>query len=180
MKRPFDFVVPMVIVVTALLAPMVASAQPRGPILSLKEIRQRGMVVQQWESSCAAAALATILTYRFADPVSETYVAVKMLEKTDPIKVREQGGFSLLDMKNFVESRGYEASAYKELEFEDLRAFSAPIVPITQFGYNHYVVFNGLQGGLVQLADPAFGNRLMPLAKFREIWIDGLAFVVSK
>jgi predicted double-glycine peptidase len=160
--------------------PAIGWAQPIGPIVSLKEIRQRGVVMQQWETSCAAAALATVLTYRFKDPVSESYVALKMLDTTQAEKVRGQGGFSMLDMKTFIEGRGYQASAYKNLDFADLRAFSAPIVPINQFGYNHYVVFNGVQGDMVQLADPAFGNRSISLAEFSQVWTDGLAFVVTQ
>lgn len=64
------------------------------PITSLKEIRERGIVMQKWETSCAAAAVATVLTYGFADPVSERTAAARMLEKTEPAKVRTRGGFS--------------------------------------------------------------------------------------
>jgi hypothetical protein len=41
---------------------------------------------QKWETSCAAAALATVLTYSQNDPVSEKLVAQGMLRSTDPIK----------------------------------------------------------------------------------------------
>jgi uncharacterized protein len=147
---------------------------------SLKEIRERGVVMQHWETSCAAATLATVLTYGFRDPVTEQYAAVKMLEKTDPAKVKKQGGFSLLDMKRFVESRGYHGDAYKNLSFDDLKVFHAPIVPIENYGYHHYVVFNGVQGQDVLLADPGFGNRTMRLSEFEKIWMDGMAFVVTR
>ncbi len=136
--------------------------------------------MQQWESSCAAAAVATVLTYGFNDPVSERHAAASMLKKTDPKKVRVRGGFSLLDLKNFVEERGYQGNAYKHLGFEDLRAFHAPIVPITQHGYHHYVVFNSVRDGQVMIADPAFGNRELSIKHFNEIWMDGMAFVVTR
>jgi predicted double-glycine peptidase len=149
------------------------------PYTSLKEIRERGVVMQQWENSCAAATLATVLTYGFRDPVTEHFVAAEMIDKSDPAKVRAQGGFSLLDMKRFAEARGYQARAYRDLSFNDLKAFKAPIVPISNYGYNHYVVFNGVQGDDVLLADPAFGNRKMRMNDFHEAWIEGMAFVVS-
>lgn len=155
-------------------------AESQGRFSSLKEIRERGVVMQQWETSCAAAAVATVLTYGFNDPISERHAALKMLEQTDPQKVRERGGFSLLDLMSFAESRGYLASAYKHLDFEDLRVFHAPIVPISQYGYNHYVVFNGVRDDRVLLADPAFGNRELSSERFKEIWLDGMAFVVSR
>lgn len=150
------------------------------PFVSLKEIRERGVVMQKWETSCAAAALATVLTYGFHDPVSERRVAAGMLEKTDPAKVRARGGFSMLDMKHFVEGRGYKGNGYEHLSFDDIKVFFAPIVPINNFGYNHYVVFNGVKGDSVLLADPAFGNRTLSIDRFKKIWMDGLAFVVTR
>jgi len=53
---------------------------------------------REWETSCAAAALATVLTFSHNDPVSEKTVAQGMLRSTDPIKVKVRDGFSLLDM----------------------------------------------------------------------------------
>ena len=147
---------------------------------SLKEIRERGVVMQRWESSCAAAAVATVLTYGFSDPVSERFAAALMLEKTSPEKVKMLGGFSLLDLKTFVEDRGYQGNAYKHLGFADLRIFHAPIVPISQQGFDHYVVFNGVRDDRVLLADPAFGNREVSIKRFNEMWMDGMAFVVTR
>lgn len=157
-----------------------AFAQQARPFSSLKEIRERGVVMQRWETSCAAASIATVLTYGFRDPVTESFAAAKMLEKTDPAKVKKRGGFSLLDLKNFVDERGYNGSAYKGLSFEDLRVFHAAIVPMNVMGYHHYVVFNGTAGGQVLLADPAFGNRRMTEQQFNAIWMDGMAFVVTR
>ncbi len=136
--------------------------------------------MQQWESSCAAAAVATVLTYGFADPVSEHHAAARMLQMTDPTRVKTRGGFSLLDLERFVEDRGYQGNAYKHLGLDDLRVFHAPIVPIDQHGYNHYVVFNGIQNGRVLLADPAFGNRELPIKRFEAMWMEGMAFVVTR
>ena len=146
---------------------------------SLKEVRERGVVMQQWETSCAAATIATVLTYGFGDPVSEAHVAASMLKKSDAVTVKQRGGFSLLDMKHFVEDRGYTGRGYKHLSINDLKAFQAPIVPIDNYGFNHYVVFNGVRDDEVFLADPAFGNRKMGLEQFNRVWIDGMAFVVT-
>lgn len=163
-----------------LLAGMLAAHAQAAPFLSLKEIRERGIVMQQWETSCAAATLATVLTYGFNDPISERQVALKMLEMTDPDKVKAQRGFSMLDMKRFVEARGYQGSAYQNLTLDDLRLFHAPIVPIDRHGYNHYVVFNGVRGDRALLADPAFGHYEMSLERFAAVWMDGLAFTITR
>ena len=150
-------------------------------VRSLKEIREEGVVIQQWDTSCAAAALATVLTYTHNYPVSEQTVAQDMLRYTEPLKVRYRGGFSLLDMKRYVEGLGYRATGFRELSFDDLVLFEGAIVPLNLHGYNHYVVFKGLkEDGDVWLGDPAFGNWTMSKDRFEEVWMDGIAFVVAR
>ncbi len=153
----------------------------RRPVRSLFEIRHEGVIVQEWESSCAAAALATVLTFSLSDPIPEKQVAQGMLHSTDPIKVRVRGGFSLLDMKHFVESRGFKGAAFKDLTFEQLLALQSPIVPIVFYGNAHFVVVRGLNdAGRVHLADPAFGNHSVSVENFKSVWKDGIGFVVSR
>ena len=50
-------------------------AAERGPVKSLLEMRQNRVVVQKWDLSCGAAALATILNYQHGDPVPERQIA---------------------------------------------------------------------------------------------------------
>ena len=150
------------------------------PVRSLLEFRTEGVVMQQWDNSCAAAALATALTYGFSDPLSERDVAKGMLGRADAVKVKVQGGFSFLDMKRFVEARGYKGVGFRKMRIEDLRKYQSPIVPIEVHGYPHFVVFKGVSGDQVLLADPAFGNRTMPIERFEQAWTDGLAFVVLR
>ena len=158
-----------------------AADQIRRPVRSLLEIRQEGVIVQKWETSCAAAALATVLTYSQNDPVSEKVVAQGMLRSTDPIKVKVRGGFSLLDMKHFVETRGFKGAAYKGLSMEELLSLQSPIVPIDFHGNPHFVVVRGLTAsGEVHLADPAFGNHAMSKGAFQAVWREGIGFVVTQ
>jgi len=161
------------------IADVAADSVPAIQVKSLKEIREHAVVMQRWDTSCAAAALATVLTYGFHDPVSERYIAAKMLETTEPGKVKAQGGFSLLDMKQFAQSRGYSGDAYQYLSTDDLKLFRAPIVPISVHGVNHYVVVNAVTGDQVLIADPAFGNRALSMTRFKQIWLNGIAFVVT-
>jgi uncharacterized protein len=150
------------------------------PVRSLLEIRHDGVVVQQWDSSCGAAALATVLTYALKDPVSERTVAEGMLRRTDPLRVRVRGGFSLLDLKRFAETRGYSADGYRELSLEELLKMQSPIVPISEHGNPHFVVVRGLKDGTLDVADPAFGNRKIPVERFSTIWQNGIGFVVTR
>lgn len=149
-------------------------------VVSLLEMRQSHVVVQQWDLSCGAAALATVLTYQHGDPLSEKAVAEGMLRRTDPLRVKVRGGFSLLDLKRFVDARGYTGDGYKNLALGDLQEFGPTIVPLDLKSYKHFVVFKGITGDHVLLADPAFGNRRMTIAEFKNAWIDNIGFVVAR
>ena len=149
------------------------------PVRSILEARHQNVVVQEWDSSCGAAALATLLRYQLGDPVTERIVAVGMLRGTDPDRVRGRGGFSLLDMKRYAESRGFAAEGYAGLTPGQLMRLAPAIVPIRSYGGDHFVVFRGVAAGQAVLADPAFGNRSLPFAEFAALWKDGLGFAVA-
>ncbi|HLI11325.1 MAG TPA: C39 family peptidase [Alphaproteobacteria bacterium] len=156
--------------------PAAAADAHRGPVVSLLELRQQSVVVQKYDLSCGAAALATLLRYQYGDPVTEREITRGLISRKEYIEhpelVRVRQGFSLLDMKRFVESRGYEGVGYGKLEFADLLRLAPIIVPVSPVGYNHFVIFRGALGGEVLLADPAYGNRTMSREKFERVWIE--------
>jgi predicted double-glycine peptidase len=162
--------------VLAVALPSSAVADGRGPVKSLLEMRQDRVVVQQWDLSCGAAALATLLNYQHGDPVSERDIAKGLIGRKEylaqPLLVRARHGFSLLDLKRYVEQRGYQGVGYGQLTLDDLIERAPMIVPVKFFGYNHFVVFRGAQGNRVLLADPAFGNYTMLAEKFASEWLD--------
>ena len=149
-------------------------------VKSLQEIRGAGIVRQRWDYSCGSAALSTLLTHHLDDPTPESAVVVSILRRVDPVRVRSRGGFSLLDLKRYLERRGYQSRGFAELSLTELEQFDIPpIVPINLKGYDHFVVFRGRFGDRVVLADPAFGNLTLSAARFEELWKDGIGFVVS-
>ena len=63
-----------------------AAFDARRPVRSLQEIRHEGVVIQKWDVSCGAAALATVLTYGLEEPVSENAKSpTGMLRTTGPL-----------------------------------------------------------------------------------------------
>ena len=52
-----------------------ADAKNSAPVRSLLEMRQQNVVVQQWDTSCGAAALATLLRYQHGLAASEKEIA---------------------------------------------------------------------------------------------------------
>ena len=148
-------------------------------VRSLKEIREEGVVRQRWDISCGAAALSTVLTYDFKDATPESAIVVWILHRVDPIKVRTRGGFSLLDLKRFAQARGYSAEAFSGMSIEELALQKTSVItPIRLKGFDHFVVVKGIEGGRVVMADPGFGNVTMKVDRFRELWKNGIAFVV--
>jgi predicted double-glycine peptidase len=155
-------------------------AEARRPVRSLAEFRHESVIIQKWKFSCGAAALATLLTHDFEDPVTEHTVASSMLRHTDPSKVRAEEGFSLLALQEYAERRGYEASAYGQLSPQELLALVPAIVPVRFRGIDHFIVVRGLQAGEVLFADPAFGRRTLPLPEFERAWEQKIAFVIAR
>ena len=114
-------------------------------VRSFEEIRRKGVVIQEWDLSCGAAALATILAFQHGDAVSEREIAKAMLAATDQELVRRRLGFSLLDLKRFLATRGYVGEGYAEVELDDLGRLAPAIVPLRlQQTFDHFVVFRGL------------------------------------
>jgi predicted double-glycine peptidase len=146
------------------------------PVKSLLEMRRENVVVQEWELSCGAAALATVLNYQHGDQISERQIAERLIQRQKYLKnpelLREQQGFSLLDLKRFAEQRGYRGVGFGGLAFQDLLDLAPVIVPVRLNGYDHFVVFRGMQNGRVLLADPAWGNRTMPIERFEGAWVE--------
>jgi len=157
------------------------SRGPRGikSFRSLIEIRNESTVRQKWDLSCGSAALSTILTHHYGDKISEAVIITSILRITDPVKIRNRGGFSLFDLKRFVESRGYDGKGYADMTLADLLSMNLPaIVPIKSKGLDHFVVFRGIRGNKAVISDPAFGTVIMEADRFVDIWKGGIGFFV--
>lgn len=144
------------------------------PVRSMKEIREERVIVQQWDISCGAAVLATILVHEFGLPLSEREVAIRLMARKEYVEnpwiVRYREGFSLLDMQRFVEELGLKGEGFGQMSFEDLQQRAPVIVPVTRHGYNHFVVFRGAARNRVLIADPSFGTRTMTRRQFERAW----------
>jgi predicted double-glycine peptidase len=143
-------------------------------------MREQYVVIQKWDTSCGAAALATVLNFEYGDPISERDITAVMLKETGIPKVKYRGGFSLLDLKRYANGRGYAADGYADMTMADLPDYLPLIVPIEVRGFPHFVVVRGFVGDRIALADPAWGNRTMPVAEFDQAWTLKIGFVVTR
>jgi predicted double-glycine peptidase len=181
-SRAVRGVIPALVLSLLWATPAAAGArpEPRGTktVRSLQELRQAHVVRQRWDLSCGAAALSTLLTFHVGDSVGEADIITSILRRSDPVRIRARQGFSLLDLKRFAVSRGHAADGYGQLDMTQLEHLAPAIVPTRLGGYNHFVVFLGVEDGHVLLADPAFGNRTMTADRFAAVWPSRIAFVV--
>lgn len=155
----------------------VAAGGPAAPqgVQSLLESRTRNVVMQEWDLSCGAAALATVLRYQHGETVTEREVALGLIDRPEyfdnPDLIRARQGFSLLDMKRYATRLGYEGIGLGRLRFEDLLERAPVIVPVHLQGFPHFVVFRGASESRVLLADPAFGNVTLTRSRFEAAWL---------
>ena len=138
-------------------------------VLSMRELRYVDMVPQKTDFSCGAAALATILNYAYGQKLTEEEVIEGLLKVSDPAIVREKG-FSLLDLKNYVQSRGMRGRGYN-MAPEMLDRVKVPTIVLLDIrGYKHFVVLKKTTPDKVYLADPALGNRVVARQEFVSGW----------
>ena len=155
-----------------------AGNQFRVGVKSLAELRFQSVVKQQYDFSCGSAAVATLLTHHYDMETPESDVFDAMWEVGNQDRIREVG-FSLLDMRNYLASRGMRADGFR-LTMEKLEKLRVPAIALIETrGYKHFVVVIGVERGLgrVLVADPAEGMRAMRKGEFEEAW-NGVLFLI--
>lgn len=146
-------------------------------LVSWKDQKFSNLVRQETDFSCGAAVMATIFNYAFGRDTTERQVLVNMLKIADPDVVRKKG-FSLLDMKNYAKSIGFEAEGYR-VDYPTLQKLNIPLIALIDIkGYKHFVVIRRAYPDRVAIGDPALGNRTMSRGEFEVAWNE-VAFVVS-
>jgi predicted double-glycine peptidase len=145
---------------------------------SMKEARFRATIRQQFDFSCGSAALSTLLTHHYGHAVTEQAVFEEMYRSGDQKKIRREG-FSLLDMKRYLEAHGFQADGF-EAPLDKLASAGIPaVVLVNESGYNHFVVVKGVLDQRVLIGDPASGTRAVPQAQFHAMWVNQILFVIS-
>lgn len=147
------------------------------PVTSLRGSRFMATLRQQYDFSCGSAAVATLLTHHYGYVITEQRVFEEMFASGDQEKIRKEG-FSLLDMKNFLASHGFQADGFQQPLDSLLKAGLPAIALIGERGYLHFVVLKGLRDGRVLLGDPSTGTRAMSRSNFESIWVNKLLFVI--
>lgn len=146
------------------------------PVTSMREGKFKNLVEQRYDFSCGAAAVATILRYGYGQNVTELDVLEGMMTISDEQKVKDKG-FSLLDIRNYVETLGLRGRGY-EITASALYELRIPTIALVNIrGYQHFVIIRRVAGETVYVGDPALGNITMPMSEFLGSW-NGTVFAV--
>ena len=148
-------------------------------IRSFKAMHYVNLVQQEYDFSCGSAALATLLRYGYGINIPEPELIQRMMTFSNPETVI-RNGFSMLDMKKFVETLGLEGRGFK-VDINALYDLKIPVIALIDVnGYQHFVVIKAAKDGRVFLSDPALGNRIIEQADFAKQWNGLVLAVVGK
>ena len=150
------------------------------PTRTMIDMRFQNVVRQQFDLSCGAAAMATLLKYFYGKDVVEAEIIEAVIELGDTEEISKRG-FSMLELKRFAEQKGFVSEGFRIKDVEKLKDLKVPVLTlINTRGYKHFVVLKKIRGGKVFLADPAFGNSVKSLAEFESLWNNVILVVLSQ
>lgn len=149
----------------------------RANVTSLRDMPFRTVVRQQYDFSCGSAALATLLHYHYGLTINEAKVFQAMYAAGDQAKI-QRVGFSMLDMKNYLKTQGFESNGYRR-KVSDLKDVGQPAIALIRVGtYRHFVVVKGVRADKVLVGDPAQGMKVFPIGEFERAW-NGILFMID-
>lgn len=145
-------------------------------VRGMQELRYVETVRQGFDFSCGSAAVATLLTHHYGIPTDELEVFKEMWQEGDQSKIRDQG-FSLLDMKRYLQRRGFRADGFQVATSRIEELGVAGIVLLDKLESPHFVVVVGARDGEVLVSDPARGIWNLSVEELAATW-NGVFFVV--
>jgi predicted double-glycine peptidase len=147
-------------------------------VVSWRDLPFRTVIRQQYDYSCGSAALATLLRFHYGLKLTEADVFRAMYEAGDQEKIKKVG-FSLLDMKRYLEARGLRADGFKMSLAALVKSETPAIALIDHDGYKHFVVIKGARGSEILIGDPTLGLQSYPQSLFQKMW-NGIVFAIPK
>jgi len=167
------------------------SAKTRAPV-SLKELRSKDAVLQAYEYSCGAAALATLMTM-FGEDISEGKILKLVFGDQLPVVKSKDGKMELraLTLADLEQAAGLSkfkvvsagVPAEKNQALKTLHSLKPAITRMKLYQENlHFVVVKDIKGEWVLVSDPGYGNFKIPWSQFYNSWAAGekILLTISK
>lgn len=146
-------------------------------VTSFKGRKFLSVVRQQYDYSCGSAAIATLLTHHFERPTTEREAFDRMFALGDQQRIRREG-FSLFEMKLFLESLDYKADGFR-VGLDKVTSVGVPVIIMVEIdGYKHFVVLKGIREGWALVGDPALGLKRWKLPDLEEVMVGDIVFAI--
>lgn len=132
------------------------------PIKSWHELVTESVVMQEFDYSCGAAAIATILNQFYGEHVSERLV-LDVLGKASAA--------TFADLSAALPKFGFKGVGLSS-NFQQLTMLKVPVIVAVRFDADndHFSVLRGIDADFVWLADSSKGNMLLPVKRFLRAW----------
>jgi len=137
---------------------------------SLQEIRYKEVIKQNYEESCGASSLATLLNLD-NNNLSEKDI-LKNINTTDAI--------SLYSLEKLAKKYGYQSKSYK-INLKILKTLKYPVIAriARDKNYPHFVVIKIKKNKIIVL-DPNYGKYSLSYYEFKKIWTKYIFIVLPK
>lgn len=132
-------------------------------VKSYQELRSSDLVRQNYEESCGAGALATLLNLFDIHHFSESDIISKMSLNTDMV--------SFLELNRVLSDLGWENKGY-QISREIFEKINIPVLVKIENDprYPHFVVVVNHDGDFLSIFDPSFGKYISSKSEFYSIW----------
>ena len=131
-------------------------------VQSWKEKRDLNIVKQDYDYSCGAASIATLLNNFYGQNINEKDIL-------DAMK-KEEMAASFYDMQMVLPQFGFIAKGYA-LSFDELAKIKIPVIVYLHYRKNnHFSVLEGINHNTVLLSDPSLGHISMSREQFIQSW----------
>ncbi len=138
-------------------------------VMTWWDIPFRSVVRQRYDFSCGSAAVATLLSYHYGRPTAEATPFRAMWDLGDKETIKKVG-FSMLDMRNYLQSLGYRAEGFK-IKPEQLIEIKRPVIVLLDLdGFKHFVVVKGQTEDQVLVGDSVLGLKKYSIEDFQKYW----------
>ena len=135
---------------------------------SYAEIKFAATVRQQFDFSCGAATLATVLTHYWGRKTGEIEV-LNVLRARYPDAdwpALQKKGFSFDDLIWTAKAFGFEGQGAELSAFELEKLDGPVIVHLTKGSFEHFSVVRAVRAGRVYMSDPIIGAVSIPIDEF--------------
>lgn len=134
-------------------------------IISYNEFKNFNVIRQTRNNSCGAAALATMLKYKFhINEINEDIILSKMINKN-----KEASFFDLVQISKTFNINAIGLS----LTLNELLNIKKPVIAYVNNSLNndHFIIINGIVNKEILISDPAIGNYSLKADDFEKIWL---------